>query len=293
VPRCKKGTLIPALDGLQARCVGPWSKNKLYYVRHYLNLFSSSMRHTFPVRHYIDLFSGPGRCVVDDGSGELEGSPFIALGVPYPFTGHHFVDKSKAAIAALEARTRAAGWHNPVVRFYRGDANTEVHSILKNLPSSALSVAVIDPTGLHLTFDSLKALTSGRRMDLIYVFPEGIAARRNLRRFLKKSSDPLSVSLGTDAWKSKVRESLKAPDSWDAMRQWQEAGQAIIQTLVQQLRGIGYVHIQLGVELIGLTNRRNVEMYYLVFASKDPLGHKFWKAIRAIRPDGQMEFPGA
>jgi hypothetical protein len=79
-------------------------------------------------------------------------------------------------------------------------------------------VRLIDPTGLQLRFETLKTLTVGRRIDLIYMFPEGIAARRNLERFLKKPDDRLSVSLGTDAWKPKVRPILRTPESWDAIR---------------------------------------------------------------------------
>src|SRR6267378_1651977 len=114
---CKRGRFIRASDDLPARCVGPWSRDKFYYVRGYLDIFSRGMRNRFPVRHYIDLFAGPGRCVVDDGSGELEGSPLIALGISHHFTVHHFVDKSRAAISALRARASAAGWQEPNVCF--------------------------------------------------------------------------------------------------------------------------------------------------------------------------------
>jgi three-Cys-motif partner protein len=245
------------------------------------------MRTKFRIRHYIDLFSGPGRCVVDDGSGEIDGSPLIALGVSHHFTGHHFVDKNPAAVAALRARTTTAGFREPNVRFYEGDANQAVRAVLKNLPPSALSVAVIDPTGLQLRFDTLAALTTGRRLDLIYMFPEAMAGRRNLERFLKKPNDPLSLALGTELWKPKVRPSLRIPDSGDAIREWREADQVIVQTLVAQLKALGYAHIKLGSELVGVRNRRNVEMYYIVFASKHALGHTFWKAIGRHTPSGQ------
>ena len=56
---CDRGSLVPALDGLAARCVGPWSRDKLHYIRNYLGLFSQAMHKKFPARHCVDLFSGP------------------------------------------------------------------------------------------------------------------------------------------------------------------------------------------------------------------------------------------
>ena len=61
------------------------------------------------------------------------------------------------------------------------------------------------PTGLDLHFEALRTLTTSRRMDLIYVFPEGMAAKRNLERFLRRATSPLDQALGTDAWREPVR----------------------------------------------------------------------------------------
>ena len=101
---CERGTLVPAGDGLPARCVEPWSRDKLYYVRGYLDLFARAMHRKFAVRHYVDLFAGPGRCVFDDDSGEIDGSPLQALSIEPRFTRYHFVDVDPGALAALRTR---------------------------------------------------------------------------------------------------------------------------------------------------------------------------------------------
>jgi hypothetical protein len=72
---CKTGELTTASDGLPARCVGQWSKDKCYYIGRYAAIFSAGMKDKFPKRDYIDLFAGPGRCVLSDDSGEFDGSP--------------------------------------------------------------------------------------------------------------------------------------------------------------------------------------------------------------------------
>jgi len=109
---CKTGELTTASDGLPARCVGQWSKDKCYYIGRYAAIFSAGMKDKFPKRDYIDLFAGPGRCVLSDDSGEFDGSPILALNTKVPFTTY-------------------------------------------------------------------RTLTDGRRVDLIYLFPDAMDVRRN------------------------------------------------------------------------------------------------------------------
>jgi three-Cys-motif partner protein len=115
----------------------------------------------------VDLFSGPGRCVCDDGSGELDGTPLIALSISHPFTDYHFVEADGSAMTALRSRVQRLG-AAPRAFFHDMDANAAVSAIIEQLPADALSVGVIDPTGLHLRYDSVRKLTNDRRMDLIY-----------------------------------------------------------------------------------------------------------------------------
>lgn len=283
---CERGTLVPGSDGLPARCVGPWSADKLYYVRGYLELFARAMQRKFGVRHYVDLFAGPGRCVFDDDSGETDGSPLLALKIEPQFTRFHFVDADPAALAALRTRLAQVGGKPPLVQTYEADANAVVRDLSRAIPADrALSVAVIDPTGLDLTFEALRTLTRGQRMDLIYVFPEGMAAKRNLERFLRRPESRLDRALGTDAWRGVVRGRMLDPADPEA--QWEQVGRPLVDILREQLVTLDYQDIRLGSEIIGVRNRRNVPLYYLVFASKNPLGHRFWQAISRYDPSGQ------
>lgn len=282
---CERGSLVTASDDLPARCVGPWSRDKLYYIRGYLDFFARAMYQKFAVRHYVDLFAGPGRCVLDDDSGEIEGSPLVALGVAPPFTRYHFVDADTTALAALRTRLDRAGWRPPVVQTYPGDANEVVPELARTIPRQALSVAVIDPTGLDLRFEALRTLTTGRRMDLIYVFPEGMAAKRNLDRFLRRSTSPLDHALGTDAWRVPIRQRMLDPADPEA--QWEQVGRPLVELLRTQLAKLDYQDIRLGSEIIAVRNRQNVPLYYLVFASKHSRGHQFWKEISRYDRRGQ------
>ena len=49
----------PASDGIPLRCVGGWSREKLFYLKRYVNTFTVSMRKKWKGElYYIDLFAG-------------------------------------------------------------------------------------------------------------------------------------------------------------------------------------------------------------------------------------------
>ncbi|MFQ5852199.1 MAG: three-Cys-motif partner protein TcmP [Candidatus Binatia bacterium] len=284
---CQRGHLVQASDGLPARCVGPWSRHKLFYVRGYLDLVSRAMRRTFRDRHYLDLFAGPGRCVVDDGSGEIDGSPLIPFSLPIAFTAYHFAEADSEALAALKARIQRA-YPTAQVTYHEGDSNHLIEELRNVVPSSSLNVALVDPTGLHLQFESLSRLTRGRRMDLIYLFPEGMAVKRNIEQFLGQQSSPLDDVLGTTQWRTRFGKRL--PVSKDAEAEWERTGRPIVEVFRNQLTSISYKDVRIGSEIV-VRNRNNVPLYYLVFASKHRLGHRLWDALQRIDPTGQIKLP--
>jgi len=54
-------------DGLIARDSGAWAKEKLHYLKCYLDIFSVGMRAKWAGRlYYLDLFAGPGKCRIRD-----------------------------------------------------------------------------------------------------------------------------------------------------------------------------------------------------------------------------------
>jgi three-Cys-motif partner protein len=275
--------LVLARDGLLARAVGVWSIEKLYHIRRYLDLFTKSMRNKFPHRIYVDLFAGPGRCVIDNGSSEeLDGSPLIALKLKTPFTEHHLVELDRRAAEALRARVEREAPGRTVV-YYEQDANAAALAIADRIPLRSLSVTVIDPTGLHLDFPTLRRLTEGRKMDLIYLFPEGMCVKRNLTKFMKQKQSPLDRILGTDRWRDRVQ----LPEGPDPLRRWEAAVRPLVELLQEQIHGLGYEDVHGGSSVVEIRNKKNVPLYYLVFASKHPLGHKFWEKIGERHADGQ------
>lgn len=50
----------PQDDGLYIPTVGQWSSQKHYFLRRYINAFTTSMKNKWSALHYIDLFAGAG-----------------------------------------------------------------------------------------------------------------------------------------------------------------------------------------------------------------------------------------
>jgi len=282
---CKTGEPIIASDNLTARCVGPWSQDKVYYITRYADIFSRSMKGKFPNREYIDLFAGSGRCVLSDGSGEFDGTPLAALQTKVPFSAYHFVESGFEEFNALKIRAGASS-RFPTITWYSEDANTAASKIRNSLSADALALALVDPTGLHFHFRSLQTLVKDRRVDLIYLFPDGMDVRRNLEHYLK--TDQLDVVLGTPRWRDKITEELKKYPFVSAASQCPGATKIVSEVFKEQLRSLGYSYVSAGDE-IRFKNSKSAHLYYLIFASRHEKGLEFWKKIKVIDPTGQRQ----
>jgi hypothetical protein len=122
---------------------------------------------------------------------------------------------------------------------------------------------------------------------LIYIFPEGMAAKRNVDKFIPQSSSRLDEVLGTRRWRDRVAAGMRLSEQVDPEAQWENLGRPIVEVLREQLAAIGYADVKLGSEVL-IRNTKHVPLYYIVFASKHALGTRFWNAIKRFDPVGQM-----
>lgn len=258
-------------DGHLVRKLGSWAREKLFYVESYIDIFNSGMKKKWPRRTYVDLFSGPGRVLIG-GAEEIDGSPLLARDAEISFTDLFLNDIEPQAISALEARFEAES-HSARVEFLTLDCNQAVREIRQRLPANTLDLAFIDPTNWQITFDSLKHLTAGRRMDLIITFHVG-----GMKRAVEYAPAALDAFFGIEDWRSAYAQSAKAGK--------REGSRILLDCYESQLRTIGYKWAQ---DDVRITNQRNLGLYHLVFASKNPRGEDFWQKITAKSSAGQLK----
>ena len=278
--------LLPADDGLPMRPAGSWAKEKLDYLARYIAVFETSMRQKWTIRNYVDLLAGPGKNQIRETGEVVLGSPLLALTTSHPFTGYFFVDLASENTQALAQRCSASPQCQQV-DIRTGDCNLAVDQIvaeLKRDEQRSLNLAFLDPEGLELKWDTIAKLASIQRMDLIINYPEG-----GLNRFLGRAMNSAGQTavdefFGDRGWRIAYQESQA---QGEPNLHWR-----LIEFYKSRLQALGYKEVlrsdEVGEEPLMRNVERNAPLYRLLFASKHPLGHKFWTAVTRRDVHGQQ-----
>ena len=260
-----------ASDGLPARESGAWVLDKKFYVERYLRIFTKGVSKKWGGKlAYVDLFSGPGKNVIRDTGEEVDGSPLLAL--KCDFARYVFVDAPEV-LATLRARLR----NHPKfgrISFVEGDCNVVIDEILKLLPADHLTLAFIDPTGLHIRFDTIRRLVHNRKVDLLMTIQFGMGIQMNLPQYFRSQGDALTGFLGNDEWRKDTEQ----------QGTFSQAGKRILDRYMAQLRTLGYLDTK-DREIV--RNDQNLLLYFVIMASRHELGEKFWREVTKIAPSGQ------
>jgi three-Cys-motif partner protein len=263
----------PTDDGLYIPTVGQWSRDKHYFLMRYIDAFTTSMKEKkWAGLHYVDLFAGAGIERLEE-SKELDwGSPLIAAYARHPFDRLHLCEKSKREYSALKSRITAV---KPDSQVLRGDANQRVHDIVKEIPDGTLSLAFLDPYGLHVDFGTVKVL-SQLRADLIIFFPDHLDALRNWgSNYLNEPNSNLDRYLGPACdWRSPIN---NAPRDRHA--------EVFRELYVAQIKSLGYTHFE-----YQRIYAKGHPLYILILCSHSALAAKLWRGTSQIAPDGQRTF---
>ena len=258
-------------DGLITMSVGEWSNDKHHFLFRYLDAFTTAMkRKKWSGLHYIDLFCGPGLLKLESGDQFIWGSPLIAAHCA-GLDSLHLCDANPDFIKAVRDRIERIRPQGNV-EYYDGDANEKVNDIVAKIPKGGLSLAFLDPFGLHLHFKTLEVLAK-HRVDLIIFFPDRLDALRNCENVYKdRPNSNLDKVLGTKAdWRS----------LFDNTPQDSRA-EGLRDLYIKSIRTLGYSEFEY--ERI---STRAGPLYLLIFCSHHPAGSKIWNNISRIKPDGQ------
>jgi three-Cys-motif partner protein len=266
----------PEDDGFLIDDVGDWAAHKHHFLFRYLDAFTTAMRgKKWEGLHYVDLFAGPGVLRLKT-SGRLEwGSPLIAAQIPAPraFDGLHLCEVDSVKLEALKVRIARIDPPGQV-QMILGDANERAHDVVAQLSDKVLTVAFLDPFGLHLHFKTLQLLAA-RRCDQIIFFPDFLDAVRNIDRYWEDPDSNLDRVLGSDAnWRAVLQNV--------AHRRWAET---LRDLYIAQIGTLGYRHFDQ--ERISARGRR---LYVLVFCSRHPVAARIWRGIARKKPGDQQTF---
>lgn len=265
-----KETVLIASDGKPAILLGPWSTEKLHYLKQYCDIFGTGMK-KWKHRVYIDLFSGPGICIIEDTNMEQQGSPIIALNCKTPFTHYYFIDENKDFIEALNYRSRD---YKSDKTFINVDCNCAIDELLHKMPKTdAIFFAFIDPYNFEIEFDSIKKLTEKRHMDLLITFHIG-----SLKRSIHQPSKKIKRFFPPIDWEELYTSSSGSNRIHERL---------LLDSYEEGLKGIGYSYFD---DCILTYNIRNAPLYYMVFATKHIRGKEFYSKISMRSRTGQSRW---
>lgn len=263
----------PKDDGLYIPTVGEWSRDKHYYLWRYIHAFTTSMKDKhWSGLHYIDLFADAGIERLE-ASKELEwGSPLLAAYAPYPFDRLHLCEKSNRKYEALKSRIANV---KPDSQVLHGDANQKIHEIVKEITSNTLSLAFLDPYGLHIHFDTIKVLCQFRS-DLIIFFPDHLDALRNWEtNYLDDPNSNLDRWMGPDCnWRAALSDTPR-----------DNHAEVLRKLYVSQIKSLGYTHFE-----YRRIYAKGHPLYILILCSRSNIAAKLWRGISQIEHNGQRIF---
>jgi three-Cys-motif partner protein len=278
-----------ASDGLVALNIKPHTLHKLFIIERYIDQFTRALKPTgrkngykgFEKRNYLDLCSGPGLCVVNGTGDEVNGTSLIAASTDFPFSKYYFVDINPNYISALQARVSRIIKSNQITTDYHtGDCNQEVPRILNDIDKNySINLAVIDGFGIECKWSTIKVLASCKRMDLIILFPQGMAINRNLRQWAENDTSALDAFFGTRKWRDIYKR---------AGGQARQCIRPFLDLYKSNLANLGYSGVNQVREVLIRSNTGH-KLYYLLFASRHPLGNRFWKQATSKDLSGQMQ----
>jgi len=260
----------PKEDGLYIPTVGEWSHDKHYYLSRYIRAFTTSMKgKEWSGLHYIDLFAGAGIERLQTSRQLDWGSPLVAAYAPHPFDKLHLCEKSTRKYSALKQRITII---RPDSQLLCGDANKKIQEIIKEIPQGTLSLAFLDPYGLHLHFPTLQVL-SEIRTDLIVFFPDHLDALRNWEKnYAEDPNSNLDRCLGPNCdWRSSIKET--PPD---------RHAEVLRKLYVSQIRSLGYEHFE-----YRRIYAKGHPLYTLIFCTRSKFAAELWGRISQIEHNGQ------
>jgi len=243
-----------------------------------MTIFSTGMKNKWSYLNYIDLFAGPGLCYNFKRAREILGSPLLSLNTRDPFTSIHLVEMKERVLNALRKRVLRHSRKDSVY-IYEGDCNEEVANLRNNLSIGydSLDLAFLDPEGFELSFETIRALTKDRKMDLIVNFPTS-GIRRNIQKTASRDSSRLDLLV--PGWREVYRNPLPTSEA---------AALAILDHFKKLLEGIGYETIEPADRISIFTSDTKTHLYDLIYASKNKRGKDFWQKVARKALEGSQK----
>lgn len=272
---------------------GDWTQEKLHRVSLYLTAYTQALKNQPFKLIYIDAFAGAGyRNIKSEGHEQMlfpeqmledaekfhAGSARIALEIEPRFDKYYFIETDPIKCDELEKLKLDFPDKEKDIFILNMDANTAIQQACQTSwkKSSIRGVLFLDPFGMHVTWDTIKAIANTEAIDMWYLFPLGVG----VNRLLKKDGNI------SESWKNKLN-NIFGSSEWENIFYKKEVVmnlfgenevttktsdfQQIADYFVQRLDSIFHGVIR---KPLLLYNSKNNPLYMLCFACGNKNGSK-------------------
>jgi three-Cys-motif partner protein len=267
---------------------GDWTEEKLRRVQKYLKAYNVALKKQRFTREYIDAFAGTGyrevkqpdsqdglllpELVEEDCQDFLDGSASIALKVEPPFHKFTFIERSPTKYEELcKLKERHP---DREIDTLQGDANEHIRALCRGSWDYRRAVLFLDPFGMQVTWETLRAIAETRAIDMWLLFPLGVAVSRllkkdgNIEESLRRSLD---VLFGEPSWFGAFYRTETVTDLFGQERRsvYKVDFQSMERYFIDRLRSI---FPGVAENPLQLRNSKNVPLYLLCFAAGNARG---------------------
>lgn len=241
---------------------GDWTTEKLERVRKYLEAYLTALKKQRFRLVYIDAFAGTGyRTLQRSGSTTellfpelagpeserfMNGSARNALEIQPGFDEYIFIEKDQARCVELERLKEEYPMYRDSIRVVNAEANSYLLRLCREMDwirKGVRAVLFLDPFGMQVEWDTIKAIAETSAIDLWVLFPLGIGPNRLLKRdgnidaVLRRRLDTF---FGTRDWYDVFYETYTVEGLFGQETQTRKVGtfDTIAQYLVERLRTV-------------------------------------------------------
>jgi len=272
-----------SIDNLPVRCVGSWAYDKIYRVNQYFGIFSKGMHNKWNGLNYIEICSGPGRCVIKKTGQEIDGTSLSIINnnsFKY-ITNAVFIDFSEKVISALNDRIKNLGVNNSIASYGDYCSVQTLEIALDGIDTNLLTLIFIDPTDCSVPFSTIEFLRDKfPNIDIIFNFAYGTDMLRNIRISIDKPATKVREKYNSFFGNSNF---LSNPNIIKLKNSSVESNQlafAFLEEYKKNLKSIG----------LDFSAEKNIRNYYwLLYATGNERGLKFWEDSQRISPNHQRE----
>ncbi len=273
---------------------GNWTEEKLQRVKKYLTAYATILSKQKFRYAYVDAFAGTGYRELkeaekeknesfiaagleeDEPQGFLDGSASIALQVEPRFNKYIFIEKHSQRFQELEKLKANFADRASDIFLVNADANSYLTEFCNKNWKQHRAVVFLDPFGMQVTWDTIKAIAKTEAIDLWILFPLGAGVSRLLRRdgkiepALRARLDSL---FGEKGWFDAFYQEKTENTLFGEQTKLEKVADfdSIAKYFVKRLKTI---FPEVASNPLPLTNSKNVPLFLLCFAAGNKKGGK-------------------